>query len=185
MSPTDAAASGGSGRERRAYFRVRAYLPLRHRPLQPGERETLRAEMSTPRPEPEVEEGLSTWLCQLEEKLDLVLSHLDPAAQRPLCDRDRRVVEISGSGLSFPSKERIRVGESLLVELRLPGGRPRPVRALAEVVERREADDPWGESRVAVAFREIHEDDREAIVRFSNDLQRLELRARATSQESA
>lgn len=177
-APGPAAVPAGS--ERREFFRVTVRIPLRHRPVRPHERAALEREILAPR-NAGLQPGssLGDWARRIEDKLDLILSHLDERVPAPLGPRDLRVVELSGSGMRLAAKETAKVGAEEFVELRLPGEVPRDVRAITTVVKWIEARGAGEDSEVALAFRIIHEEDRDAIVRFSNEVQRSELRLRA------
>ena len=170
----------GKYAEARRYYRVTVRIPLRHRPLQPDEVGAVERELETPRPDLEdLSPALAGWLLRLEKKLDLTLSLLDANVPAPLSDRDLRVVEVSGAGLSFESKEASEIEGDELLEFELPGTVPLRVRAIARVVRHREPESQGGPCQVACEFRVIRTEDRESIVRFVNDVQRIELRRRA------
>ena len=175
-----------SGANRRSFYRVKARIPLRHRRVRPDEREDLEREILTPRPEPpDVEPPLAAWMQRLERKLDTVLSHLDDAVPAPLGELDLCQVELSASGMMFAAKETADVDGIELLEFLLPGIESRVVRALARVVVRCESGEPGEVPQVAFAFSTIDEEDREAIVRFGNEVQRIGLRARSAERERA
>ena len=89
-------------------------------------------------------------------------------------------VELSGGGLRFAAKlSEEQEGEDALVELMLPGTPPRLVRAIGRVVSRSSED---GVDEVAVSFRVIDERDREAIVKFAHEVERMQLLRRATRE---
>ena len=184
MTDRDDSDPQGGADDQRAYYRVQARLPVRHRELEPGEFDALKREIEAPRPpRPEVDPALASWLARVEKKLDRLIALADENAPRPLSEGELSNVEISGSGLRVAGKEEVDVGENLLVELQLPGNAERRVRAIARVIRQIEPREPGAERELALAFRVIHEDDREAIVRFSNDVQRVLLRARAAGEE--
>ena len=168
--------------ERRRYFRVLARLPVRHRPLEPGEFASLKRDIETPRPDPEsLEPALASWLVRIEEKLEQVLGLLGDAGAAPAEPVD---VEISGGGLRFGAKlPDEQEGDDVLVELTLPGSPPRPIRAIGRVVARTNEDS--GHDEVAVSFRVIDERDREAIIRFAHEVERVQLRSRAARERDA
>jgi hypothetical protein len=172
-------AGEGGGAERRSFYRVSARLPIRLRALDPGESASLACEIAaSPASAVAVADpALRAALESLERKLDRVLACLEPgAAERPLGRTDAREVELSGAGVSLEADEELDPADEVLVELELPGSPPRRVRALAHPVPAR---GPGGKPRRAFAFDAISEEDRDAIVRFSHEVQRSELRERA------
>ena len=65
----------------------------------------------------------------------------------------------------------------MLLEILLPSSPPRLVRTIGRVVTRSDIDPTAGD--LAVEFRILHPDDREAIVHFTHEVERAELRRRA------
>lgn len=167
-------------RERRRFFRVRARLPVRHRPLEPGEFETLKREIETPRPEAEeIEPALAARLTGLEQKLDQVLALVGGGANTQPAEPLN--VELSGGGMKFAAKlPEEQEGQDTLVEILLPGYPPRLVRTIARVVARSRGANG---DEIAVCFRVIDERDREAIVRFAHEVERAQLRTRAAREQ--
>ncbi len=183
--PADGGAGGDHRSDQRSFFRVRARIPMRYRALAPGEFEKIRAEIRTPRHESEgIDPVLGGWMQRLDDKLDLLLSYHDPDQPAPLGSRDARQVEVSGSGMRFEAKDPVEAGEDILLEFQLPGSVPRRVRSIARVIRNLEPHGPEQEREIAVSFRVIDEGDREAIVHFSNVVQRLFLRARSAQGET-
>ncbi len=170
--------------DRRAYYRVKVRIPLRHRRVRPDDLDALRVEIRTPRPEAEgVDPDLAVRLRMLEQKLDLVLSYLDDRLPAPLGPADVRGVELSGAGMRFEAKDAGEEGQYELVEFQLPSDAAGSIRAIGRVVGRFDPASPGAEPEVAIQFDTIDEEDREAIVRFSNEVQRLDLRARSAERE--
>lgn len=168
--------------ERRRYFRVLARLPIRHRPLEPGEFESLKRDIETPRPDPEaLEPALGAYLTRIEEKIEQILGLVGGGGADLAQPVD---VEISGGGLRFAAKlPEEQQGDDVLIELTLPGSPPRPVRAIGRVVGR--SNDRDGSDEIAVSFRVIDERDREAIIRFAHEVERVQLRSRAAREHDA
>lgn len=176
--------SGPTAADRRSYYRVRVSIPLRHRRVRSDELEALRSEIRTPRQDADsLEPDLALRLKRLEHKLDLVLSYLDERIPAPLGLHDLRLVELSGAGMRFAAKDVAEEGEYEFLEFQLPGDPSGSLRALGRVVRSFEPEVPGDVPEVAVAFETIDEDDREAVVRFSNEVQRHELRARSAQRE--
>ena len=116
---------------------------------------------------------------RIEEKLDLLLGAAAIDAPRPLSGRDRRAIVFSGAGLALDVDFDFERGDAHRVELLLPAPWSRSVRAIGEAVEdAAEAVGAKGARRLALAFRHISAADRDALVAYSYDVQRFELRAR-------
>lgn len=170
----------------RAYYRVSAWVPTRLRRLAPSEVAASIYDLSLPeRLTPPVVGGvdessaLMTRLRRIEEKLDLLLGAASVEAPRPLSGRDRRPIVFSGAGLALDVDFEFRRGDAFRVELLLPTPEPRVVRAVAEaVVDAAGKPGTAGPYRLALAFRHIEAADRDALVAYSYDIQRLELRAK-------
>lgn len=171
-------------RPRRAYYRVEGRLPLRLTPLAPDEVEQAIFELDSPsawlgpRVESEEEGALLERLRRLEEKLDLLLRRAGVEVPRPLGAADMHDLVFSGSGLATEVEGDHRRGELFRVEILLPSPAARLVRGVAEAV----SDPPEGVGAgvprpIALAFRHMVEEDRDALVAYSYELQRLALRA--------
>ena len=178
--------AGPGPRARRSYYRVSAWVPLRLRPLAPSAVEAAIYDLTLPGPLAPAAIGLDDeksalmgQLRRIEEKLDLLLGTASIDAPRPLSGSDRRWIVFSGSGLALDVEFDFRRGDAYRVDLLLPVPDPRVVRAVAEAVH-----DPVGSAagpgmrRLALAFRHIEASERDALVAYSYDIQRLELRAR-------
>ncbi len=163
--------------DRRRFYRVQARLPLRCRALEAGEFDSLRREIEMPRTQYEgIEPALADHLGWLELKLDRVLASLEgEPSPTPVEPYD---MWLSGGGLRFAAKEGLADPQAnLLVELLLPSSPPRYVRSIAKIVTRNDINPTRGD--IAVEFRVLHPDDREAIVHFTHEVERSELRRRA------
>jgi hypothetical protein len=163
--------------EKRRFFRVQAHIPVRCRPIEPGEFDRLRTEIEMPRPKYEgLEPVLADHLAWLDLKLDRVLAALEGApSPTPV---EPYEVWISGAGLRFSAKEGMADPQAnVLLEILLPSCPPRLVRTIGRVVTRGDIDPTAGD--LAVEFRILHPDDREAIVHFTHEVERAELRRRA------
>ncbi len=167
----------------RDYFRVDTELPLRIKPVR--EEERARLEGSILQREPVDVEGLdpqlALWLDRIESKIDNLIVHLglDFDGVRPT----RPVaVTLSGGGISVPSPP-AESGHSLhLVDFELPGSPARSVRALGEVVANRKTAE--GNPAIALRFTAITAEDRDAIVRFTLDVERSRVRSRAERRDT-
>ncbi len=175
---------------RRAYYRVAGILPIRLRPLVGEEIDVAIFDLSLPDPlmQP-IDEGdedtpLAARLRRIEEKLDLLLGATDVDVPRQLSGRDRRSLVFSGSGLALEVDWHFRRGDAYQVEILLPAPYSRVVRAVGFAVE-----DPPAEAadattrRLAIELRHMETADRDDLVAYSYDLQRVALRARAGEAE--
>jgi len=171
---------------RRAYYRVQGWVPVRVSPLAPDDVEAAIYDLATPDPlaAPFTLEGpersaLLARLRRIEEKLDLLLGAASIDAPRPLSGRDRRFIVFSGGGLCLDVDVDFASGDLWRVELLLPAPYSRVVRAVAEAVD---GSGPTsaraGSRRLALAFRHIQPAERDAVVAYSYDLQRVALRAK-------
>ncbi|MGH0033714.1 MAG: PilZ domain-containing protein [Myxococcota bacterium] len=170
----------GGSRADRAYFRVRDLIALRHEDVADDEVETFLAELDVNGREetPTRELTVVEQIARLENKLDRVLSLLDPGFPRPLDETDRRPLEISGSGVRYPWPQSVEPGRLLRLQFDLPGSPDRKVRCIGRVISCREPDLPHRSYSLAVAFEHIREADRDAIVRHTLEVERLAQRAR-------
>lgn len=171
---------------RRAYYRVTGLLPIRVSPIDPADVDAEIFDLSMPDPsvqpiaeEGEVDSPLMERLRRLEEKLDLLLGQAKIEAPRQLAGRDRKSVVFSGSGLALEVDWRFRRGDPYKVEILLPPPYSRVVRCIAEAV----ADAPpslegEGTRSLALAIKHMEDEERDALVAYSYDLQRFELRGR-------
>lgn len=171
---------------RRAYYRVQAWAPIRITPLAPHDLDAVVYDLSIPDPlaAPVTLEGpersaLLARLRRIEEKLDLLLGAADIDAPRPLSGRDRRFIVFSGGGLALDVEFDFSKGDLWRVELLLPAPYSRVIRAVGEAVEDSvKAVKAAGAQRLALSFRHIQSAERDAIVAYSYDLQRVALRAK-------
>jgi hypothetical protein len=178
-------ASGGPSR--RAYYRVEAWVPVRLSPLAPESVDAAVYDLSMPDPlaAPFTLEGpersaLLARLRRIEDKLDLLLSAASIDIPRPLSGRDRRFVVFSGGGLALDVDFAFERGAAFRVELLLPAPYSRVARAVAEAVHAgSEPATATGRRRLGLAFRHILPAERDAIVAYSYDLQRVALRAKS------
>lgn len=178
---------------RRSYFRVTGMLPIRLHAITPADLEAEIFDLSMPDPllqpigeDGEVDSPLMERLRRLEEKLDLLLGQSRVEIPRPLAGRDRKSVVFSGAGLALDVALGFRRGDHFKVEILLPPPYSRLVRCLAEAVE--DAPRSVGEGGMRLlplAIRHMEDDERDALVAYSYDLQRAELRARGPREISA
>ncbi len=171
---------------RRAYYRVEAWVPVRVSPLAPEAVDAAVYDLSMPDPlavpftlEGPERSALLARLRRIEDKLDLLLAAASIDVQRPLSGRDRRFIVFSGGGLSLDVEFDFVRGEAFRVELLLPAPYSRVARAVAEAVQDSRPTEGKGSRRLALAFRHILPAERDAIVGYSYDLQRVALRAKS------
>ena len=121
----------------------------------------------------------SQCLRRIEEKLDLLLDAGEIPVPRPLSGRDRRLIVFSGGGLALDADFDFARGDAYRVEMLLPAPYARIVRAVAEAVgDSAETLARSGGRRLALAFRQIQPAERDAVVAYGYDLQRIALRAK-------
>lgn len=165
---------------RRSYYRVMGSLPVRLSKLEPADVEKAIFELTLgPAAGEEDDSPLMERLRRIEEKLDLLLAGNASDGPQPLGSADLECVVFSGSGLSMPIDEPCREGQMFRVEILLPGPEGRSVRSVARAVaDSTLMEDGVPRHRVALALDHMNEDDRDALVSHSYELQRLELRSR-------
>lgn len=185
---------------RRAFARVSKQLPVRIRLLDAGQARTL-AERVLSEPtytervvaDPKVrtaETGqwdraaLSSIIAQLD-RLERAVARIAESLQVDLHDAgvwmEGHTVDLSGAGLGVHVSERIEQDAMLEVEMTLLGDPTIVLRAVGRAVSlvKPEAGSiPVGRFHLGIAFESIHEEDRQALVRYTFRLQREELRRR-------
>ena len=176
---------------RRAYYRVEGILPIRLTPLAPDEVDAAVFDLSMPDPlcapagDGEEDTPLMARLRSLEEKLDLLLGAAEVPVPRQLSGRDRRPLVFSGSGLAVGVEEAFAAGDAFRVEILLPPPYARTLRAVGHAT--RTAVPTPGEDglhRLPLALTHMDDEDRDALVAYSYDLQRFALRTRNDRVES-
>ncbi len=157
---------------RRRAFRVEARLPIRHRRLSPEEADCRARELAaSPSPTPWTgDPALAERLDRIERKVDRLLAQLGIAEARPLSEEDLQDVDLSSTGVRLRSFEPIEPGDDVWVECLVPGDSVRHVRALARAVRTDEAE--GSACSAALEFRVLADRDRDALVRFTQDVQR-------------
>ncbi|MBP7146369.1 MAG: PilZ domain-containing protein [Acidobacteria bacterium] len=133
----------------------------------------------------------ATWeqaaLASILDRLERLEAIVDRIAERVGAEGDEQgnwldgnTVALSGSGLGLWATVRIPDGTPIELELSLPGDPSATVRALGRIVTLILPDGdtvPVGRFHLGVAFEAIHEQDREAIVRYTFRVQRAQLRS--------
>lgn len=173
-----------SDARRRAYYRVEGRLPVRLTPIAEHQIDDAIFELAsppalgTPIVDDEEPGPLQERMRRLEEKVDLLLRQAGVEVPRPLGAADLRALVFSGSGLAVEVARPFRAGDRFRVEILLPAPARRLVRGVAEAI----SDSPPGigpdsPARLALAFRHMTDEDRDALVAHGYDLQRIALRA--------
>ncbi len=185
---------------RRAFARVSKQLPVRIRMLDENEAQTLAERfMNEPTyterviadPKMRMTEAghwdraaLSSILSQLD-RLETVVARIAEALKVDVHDAgvwmEGHTVDLSGSGLGVHVSERIVQDAMLEVEMTLLGDPTIILRAVGRAVSLVTTDEseiPVGRFHLGIAFETIHEDDRQALVRYTFKLQRELLRRR-------
>lgn len=177
--------------EQRAYYRVEGWLPARLTPLAPEEVDQAIFELETDSvlqttvAEAGEEGPLLDRMRRLEAKLDLLLGLSGVDVPRPLGAADRRWLVFSGAGLATDVDFAFGRGDCFRVEMLLPAPFMRLVRGVGEAVS--DASGRAGSAtpgRLALALRHMTDEDRDALVAYSYELQRLALRARPRAHGS-
>ena len=165
---------------RRTYYRVQALLPIRLTPIEEDDVEKAVFELSLQPARPSDDESATMErLRRIEEKLDLLLAGNDPGARRPLGVADVECVVFSGAGLAMPVEQPCRENDRFRTEILLPGAEGRVLRAVARAVaDSSLMEDGVARHHVALALDHMNDEDRDALVSHSYELQRAELRAR-------
>jgi len=173
---------------RRAYYRVEGRLPIRLRRLDPEDVEAAVFDLSLPDPllQPIEEEGEDTALMarlrRIEEKLDLLLGQSLVEVPRPLSGSDRVPVVFSGAGLALDVETPYQQGEAVHVEMLLPPPYVRTLRAVGTTVsDSASTAAPGRPGRLAIALTHMDDEERDALVAYSYDVQRFQLRSRGES----
>jgi c-di-GMP-binding flagellar brake protein YcgR len=179
--------------DRRNYVRVSAFLRLKYRVVErelyeadpDGFLVRIREEMGNGESlfgalagevldEESTDPKLFFLLSEMNRKLDRILANLEK-------DEDSHSlgtipVNISGSGIRFPVKERIKAGNLLAIKTVLPLSPPVSMVFLGEVTRVREKGE--GEFEIALKYMAIDETDREQIVHYGFKRMRESIRLR-------
>ena len=189
-----------AGTTTRSFARTEVRIPVRLRPLGEEEAERLASRFEM---EPTYVERISfdarpsaarekTWeraaLLSLHERTERMEWMLRRIAEKLGVDlRDSahwiegETINLSGSGLGAWVPERLPEGSFVEVELHLVGDPSAEVRAVGRVVSLVHPDGenlPVGRWHLGIGFHGIHDEDREAVVRYTFRIQRAQLRDR-------
>lgn len=163
---------------RREYSRVNAFVPFGVRLVSPEEQENLLSRISNQTAVelgglPEIQDqALAEWLATINRKLDLLLNTL--GAQKLGFDSlPVRQINISGGGLSFPSKEPFNRGDVLEVMTVLAAGSSVALYIYGEVVAAERRNDGF---EIGIKFVAMDDKIREEICRYVFERERQILR---------
>lgn len=117
-------------------------------------------------------------LAAMHEKLDRILFSLNPHDPVALRFEKPLPVNLSGSGLGLTAEEPLSPETTLALELLLPFLAPLVIKAIGRVSRVQPLDPEKRQWHIGIAFEVIHEEDREAIIRYISREQRIALRAR-------
>ncbi|MCL6582793.1 MAG: PilZ domain-containing protein [bacterium] len=192
-------------REKRKDYRIQDILAIEYQVLSPGEYEAEKARLENQpsgvrslkdryanflpeglegegwrAEDPDVVRGLLKLIISLNEKVDLILSHLEGKGEVSIYRRPPQEVSLSASGVGFCSSEYIPAETYVKVRMLLPQTPQILITTLGKVV--RVTTKQIGEVKkfeVGILFLDIHEDDQEAIIKHIFTRQRDILRSRA------
>jgi hypothetical protein len=189
--------------EEREFVRIETQLPLRYRPLSPAEYRREKARILTDRQarmhpflplmerwssqdeqgarNSELERLIGPVLAAMNEKLDRIMAILNPADPIALRFEEPKTLTISGAGVGVILHECFSPDTVLALEFLLPFPFPLQIKAIGKVNRVAPLDlDPqhW---HTGVKFDVIHEEDREAVIRYIFREQRIALRTRNTT----
>ncbi len=178
---SDSEARSGD-QDQRSYYRVPTFLPVRCRRVGASELAALEAEILTHESfdVSNVDPGLCEWLDRIEGKLDRILAHYESEDGRWITPEGPLELTLSGSGIRLPVTQEVAVGTNVLLEIVLPGTPKQVIRCIGEVAK---SDDDEKGPAIAAGFRVIAESDRDAVVGHVLQVQRSELRRRASGDE--
>jgi hypothetical protein len=181
--------------ERREYFRVKDFIPLRARKVETEESSELRRKIGCgTRLKKEDLDGLNLliekvakkaqegdelflFLSLMDKKLDMIMEQLLAGKKGHGEDNlNHEEVEISGSGMKFYPKERFEVGDLIAVDLFLPVFGVPKIPILCQVVRAGEEHGKQRRHYVAVKFIDINEEDRELLIKYLFRKERERLR---------
>jgi hypothetical protein len=182
----------------RSFARVEARLPLRVRVVdddragrimlraeeEPTYTEWVRPESSAPGEGSWERAALATLLRRvdaLEETLARIAETVGAEPGEASAWIEGESVAFSGSGLGALIPRRLSEGDRVELEISLLGDPTATLRALGRVVSYVPPDGeslPVGRFHLGIAFEAIHEEDREALIRYTFRIQRAQLRDR-------
>ncbi|HVO66770.1 MAG TPA: PilZ domain-containing protein [Syntrophales bacterium] len=155
--------------DKREYARVTAYLPFEVRLVPTAEREFRRSRISgvavlsdfAKPPEPE-DKLLAQWLNMLNAKLDSIISTLS-VEREGFCSLTYQMLNISGNGMGFKTKEKYNKGDFLEIKILLYMYPHVALYLYGDVVKSEQEGDNFD---TAVKFMEMTDDIRDEIIKF-------------------
>ncbi|GKS59168.1 pilus assembly protein PilZ [Nitrospira sp.] len=119
--------------------------------------------------------ALVPWVLKMDWALGVILGALTSLAPRGLAVPRMTDVNISATGMNFPSSQTFEVGDILDVKLILPPFLP--IHTMAEVVRVSDIEEhPAGRYLLAVSFSDLRADDQDHLIRHILNLQAERLR---------
>ncbi len=167
-----------SAEDKRSYYRVPTFLPVRCRVIEGEEVRTLENEISTRSSGPDLsrmDPALRGWLSRLEDKIDLLLSHYETEENGWITAQGPLEVTLSGAGMRVPVLCEVPLGADVMIDVVLPGMPKQRILAIGRVARCTTGKD----IEIAMGFRVISEGDRSAVVGHVLEIQRSELRKRS------
>jgi len=187
--------------EEREFVRAETQLPLHYRQLSAGEYRREKARILLDRQArinslfqlverrySQDEQGMRAGeserlmipiLAAMNDKLDRILSIIDPSDPIALRFKEPQSINISGAGMGWVAKECFPLETTLALELVLPLPFPLTIKAIGKVNRVESLDGENQQWAIGMKFDVIHEEDREAIIRYIFREQRIALRARS------
>jgi hypothetical protein len=126
----------------------------------------------------ELERFIVTVLAAMNEKLAHILATINPSNPMALRFEAPQPVNISGSGVGLILEETFPLDTALILELLLPFAFPLIIKAIGRINRVEAVDADYQQWYIGTQFDVIHEEDREAIIRYIFREQRVALRAR-------
>ena len=111
--------------------------------------------------------GLLKLIIHMNEKIDLIISHLEKNKDSNLYQKTPVKITLSAGGISFFISESIPVGSYIKVKMLLPQSPKILITTLGKII-RITSKKVHGEKKweVGVDFLDIHEDDQESIIKY-------------------
>lgn len=166
--------------ERREFFRIDDIIAISARKVYPSEKKPSRlisgefVELSQfVEPDPSINPKLWRMLNELNNKLNIILKYIEKEKEISLPQMGYQKVNISAGGIRFLSDEPVSKGDIMEVSMQLNTCPPLCIVTYGEVVRVRENNDKY---EVALSFKNIEEEIKEAILRYTLQRQRESLK---------
>ncbi len=161
--------------ERREFFRIDDIIAISARKICPIEKKASRIkkgeiiELSEfEKPDPSISPGLWRLLNEINAKLDLILQSLD-RDYKGLQEPRYQKVNLSAGGIRFITDEPVSRGDIMEIHMQLNTCPPLNIITYGEVVRVNEKD---GKYEIALSFKDIEDEIRETILRYTLQRQR-------------